>query len=157
MQLSTVKKILLVVLALIIFLVGSFAWIFYGTPIHDLRLWLLEQQFSYAKINHPAQSVLLGRRSYLGPSMYGGACVYATGEVRRSTLNNDNILSTYKDTHVGMGRVPLEIYFTDKSELPYEVPFSEWQEGLENVGTSSVYIVYAETKHHYLGDLRCDD
>lgn len=153
---STVKDLILIIMVLIILVIGSFVWMFHGAPIHDLRLWMLEQRFTHANINHPSGSVLLARRSFLGgPSTHGsGQCVYATGEVRRTTLDQDDILSAYKNTRVG--RFPLEVYFTDQSELPYEVPFGDWQDGLENVRTSGVYIVYASVISPYFGDLRCD-
>lgn len=137
-------------------LVSGFVWIFFGTPIHDFRLWILEQQFTHANTRHPAESILLGRRDYLGPSPYGSKCVYAVGEVRNSILDKDSIRRTYQAT---VRNFPLQIYFTDESELPYEIPFGEWQNGLEDTlkATSTTYIVYAAKKHHFLGDLRCDN
>lgn len=143
-------------LIIIIILGGTFIWIFYGAPIHDLRLRLLEKQFTYINIDHPSGSQLLVRRKYLGPSPYGGKCVYAVGEVRYSTLDKDSIRRTYQATVINF---PLQIYFTDESELPYEIPFGEWQYGLEDAlqATSTTYIVYVAKKYHYLGDLRCDD
>lgn len=153
----TVKDILLIIGVLIILVISSFVWMFYGAPIHDLRLWILEQRFTHANIIHPSDSVLLARRNFLGgPSTHGsGQCVSVAGEVRRTTLDKDDILSAYKNTRVGM--LPVKVYFTDESELPYEVPFGDWQDGLEDVRTSSVYIVYASVINPYLGDLRCDD
>lgn len=138
-----------------LFLIGSLIWIFYGAPIHDWRLWMLKQAFSHANIHHPVESVWLGRRDYLGPSPYGSRCVYATGEVRSTTLEKKDILNAYQNTNVG--KLPLNIYFIDESELPYEVPFGDWRNGLRDINIDTTYIVYIVTKHHFLGDLRCDD
>lgn len=138
-------------------LVGaSWVWIFHGAPIHDINLWMLERQFTRANIDHPVESFLLGKRSYLGPSHYGGKCVYATGEVRRTELDKDKTRRAYQAV---VRNFPLQIYFTDESELPYEIPFGDWQSELEVAPYSdnAVYIVYVAQKHHYLGDQRCDD
>lgn len=147
------RLILLTFLAL----VGtSWVWIFHGAPIHDINLLMLERQFTNANIYHPDESILLGRKSYLGPSVYGSRCIYATGEVRRAELNKDEIRRAYQAV---VRNFPLQIYFTDESELPYEIPFGEWQNELEDIlqATSTTYIVYTARKHHYLGDLRCDN
>lgn len=156
MRRFTAKKILLItVVLLIVLLAGSFVWIFYGAPIHDLRLWIMERQFIRARISHPSESILLGRKSYLGPSFYGRACVYAVGEVRHVALPTSDVLIAYQN--VNIGKLPLKIYFTDESELPYDVPFGEWQDGLVEIKTDTGYIVYIASRHHFLGDLRCDD
>lgn len=146
----------LVALIFLVVVIGFF-WIFYGTPVHDFRLSILERQFTQAHINHPSDSVFLARRSFLGgPSPHGSAqCVYATGEVRHAMLDKSDIQNAYRDSSVG--KQPLKIYFTDESELPYEIPFGEWQEELGDVNTGTVYIVYITTSNHYLGDLRCDN
>lgn len=146
----------LVVLTFLALVGASWVWIFHGAPIHDLRLWILEREFAHANTHHPAESVSLEQRSYLGPSPYGRKCVYAIGEVRHSTLDKDNVRRVYQAI---VRNFPLQIYFTDESELPYEIPFGEWQNGLEDTlqGTSTTYIVYVAKKHHFLGDLRCDD
>jgi hypothetical protein len=145
-------------IVLTLFALGGslFVWIFYGAPIHDINLWTLEKQFARASINHPIESVLLGRRNYLGPSPYGSRCVYAIGEVRHAALDKDKIRRGYQAV---VRNLPLQIYFTDESELPYEIPFGEWQNGLEDIlqATSTTYIVYIARKHHFLGDWRCDD
>ena len=153
----TVKDLLRLIGISVLLIVWAFVWMLFGVPIHDLRNWMLEQRFTHANIQHPPNSIFLARRSFLGgPSEHGSAqCVYATGEVRRTTLSKNEIIDAYKNKKIG--RFPLKVYFTDESELPYEVPFSEWQGGLENVGTSSVYIVYASVITFFLGDLRCDD
>ncbi len=157
MKYFTIKNFLLIIVILITLLIGSFFAMAYGVPIHDLRLWILEQRFTHTNINHPSESVFLARRSFLGgPSEHGSAeCVYATGEIRSTILSKDDVLNAYKGKKIG--RFPLKVYFTDESELPYEVPFGEWQNGLDNIGTSSVYIVYASVITFFLGDLRCDD
>lgn len=160
MKRLSIKKIFLMVTAfLVLLLMGFFIWIIYGTPIHDFRLWSLERQFIRASIDHPAGSILLERKSYLGgKSTHGdGVCIYAFGEVRSAPLGKEDVLRTYKD--IATAKFPIKVFFADGNDWPYELPFVIWQEELESIAPTdnAVYIVYLSSQRHFLGDRRCDD
>ena len=103
MSRSFIKKVFLIVIVFIVlFLIGVFKWVFYGAPIHDFRLWIMEQHFARTMIQHPNNSVFLEKKIYLGgPDTHGsGTCAYAVGELRTATLPKDIIRQAYQDIKV---------------------------------------------------------
>ena len=92
------KSFILSGVALIPFamLVGLFI---HGNPIHDFDAWKLKQNFYAKNIEHPADSVLIEKKLYLGGiSVHGGdVCVYAVGEWRTSTILKQEIVDTYSN------------------------------------------------------------
>ena len=162
MSRSFIKKAFLIVIVFIVlFLIGVFKWVFYGAPIHDFRLWIMEQHFARTMIQHPNNSVFLEKKIYLGgPDTHGsGACAYAVGELRTATLPKDIIRQAYQDIKVK--NLLLKVFFADGTDWPQESPFVNWQDELwdmSHVNTNdTLYIVYIATKHPFLGDFRCDD
>lgn len=162
MRRSFIKKAFLIVIVFIgIFLIGIFKWVFYGAPIHDFRLWVMEQYFANTTIQHPNNSVFLEKKTYLGgPDTHGsGTCVYAVGELRVAKLPEDIIRQEYQDIKVK--KIPLKVFFTDGKDWPQESPFVNWQDELRDMShanaDNTLYIIYIATKYPFLGDLRCDD
>jgi len=137
--------------------------IIYGEPIHDLNTWILERNFYAKNIIHPADSVLLEKKIYLGGiSTHGDPwCVYAVGEVRSSALSNDKITDFYRDITVNhwTEKVPIKVLFGDDHK-PYTLPYAHWQDELRGASTveETKYVVYASTEWPiFLLDHRCDD
>ncbi|MEK7607780.1 MAG: hypothetical protein AAB484_02595 [Patescibacteria group bacterium] len=110
-------------------------------------------------IYHPDESTLLRRTSYLGgPSTHGDrVCIYVVGEVRSTSLRENDIRQVYQD--ITIAGLPLKVFFVDGKDWPYELPFVIWQEEFWDIPpiNNTVYIVYVASRHHFLGDLRCDD
>jgi len=135
----------------------------FGNPIHDLNMWILKKKFYAKNIIHPADSVLLEKKIYLGGiSTHGDPwCVYAVGEVRSSALSNDKITDFYRDITVNhwTEKVPIKVLFGDDHK-PYTLPYAHWQDELRGASTveETKYVVYASTEWPiFLLDHRCDD
>ncbi|MBM3261711.1 hypothetical protein FJY93_04855 [Candidatus Kaiserbacteria bacterium] len=144
-------------------IVIGFVWVLYGTPIHDVRLLILERAFVDAHMRHPSGSILVEQKTYLGGQYAHGSkrCVYAIGELRSMKLSKDNIKKSYEHVFVSFGEehLPVLILFRDESEESYELPFVVWQDELTGMmdGLSTTYMVYVATTYPYLGDPRCND
>ena len=71
---------------------------------------MMEQHFARATTQHPNNSVFLEKKTYLGgPDTHGsGACVYAVGELRAASLQEDVIRQTYQDIKVK--NLPLKVF-----------------------------------------------
>lgn len=153
------KAFLIIIIFIIVFIAGFFGWIFYGAPIHDFRLWMMEQHFARAAIHHPNNSIFLEKKIYLGgPDTHGsGICVYAVGEVRIAPLSKNDIRNAYQNIKVK--DLPLKVFFADENDWPYESPFVDWQDELWDMpyANNTLYIIYATVKYPFLGDFRCDD
>jgi hypothetical protein len=135
----------------------------FGNPIHDLNAWMLEKNFYAKNIKHPAGSVLLEKKVYLGGiSTHGDPwCVYAVGEVRSSALSNTDIVNFYRDITVNLWaeKLPIKVLFGDDRE-PYGLPYAHWQDELRGASTDEAtkYIVYAGVEWPiWFFDNRCDD
>ena len=163
MKTFTIKDFLEIIALLILFVIGVFVWIFFGTPIHDFGLWVLEQNFAYANIEHPKDSVLLEKKTYLGGEYTHGNsnCVYAVGEMRESSHTKDEIRNAYKNASANSSKVRLPLYLIFKDEIdgPYVMPFVIWQDEIWEVpqSTSTFYVVHTFRTFPMLYDLRCDD
>lgn len=159
----TIRDFLGIIAFLIVFVIGAFVWIFYGTPIHDFNLWVLERSFVYADIKHPSGSILLEKKTYLGGKYTHGNsnCVYAVGEMRETKLTKEEIRNVYKRPSANsfIGRLPLYLIFEDEMDGPYEMPFVIWQDEIWEVpeSTNTFYIVHTFRTFPLLFDLRCDD
>ena len=150
---------IILLLGLLLFL------IIYGNPIHDINVWRLEKNFYAKNIVHPADSLLLEKKVYLGGiSTHGdSSCVYAVGEWRSSPLSKETILETYHSSgaiNLWSKKVPIKLMFADGYEGPYTLPYAYWQDDLRSTVTDKNihYIVYVSI--HWpilLLDERCDD
>lgn len=141
-----------------------FVLFIFGDPINDLNIWMLEKNFYAKNIEHPAGSVLLEKKVYLGGiSTHGDPwCVYAVGEVRRSALSKSGITSFYRDISVNLWseKVPVKVLFGDEYGGPYTLPYVHWQDELRDTVADEdvIYVVYAGTRWPILFfDSRCDD
>lgn len=137
-------------------------WVLWEEPIHDVRLWFLEQAFYGTNLPHPADSVLVERKKYLGgPSLHGdNVCIVAVGEVRASTKTKEEIKKAYRDIRIFGGRVPVKILFADEMEENRVLPYVLWQDEIGELSDTSMtpYVLYVSTKQRVLlFDLRCDD
>lgn len=141
---------------------------FYGEPIHDINVWVLEKSFYAKDISHPDNSVLLEKKKYLGGvSLHGGhRCVYAVGEARTAPLSKDEIRRIYQDTTLRYWskKLPLKILFVDEYGGPYTMPYVNWQDDIMSLSKLSEtendthYIVYVAVERPIiLFDYRCDD
>lgn len=138
-------------------------WIVHGEPIHDINVWYMEKSFYTQHIKHPSNSILLGKKKYLGgPSMHGDSrCVYAVGETRSAPLSKEEIKRAYLDQSIGFWtrRLPLNVLFVDEYNGPRELPFVMWQDELPYIfASTTLYVVYVSGQRDIiLYDLRCDD
>src|SRR3989344_9575934 len=121
----------------IIFVVSGFLYVvmivFYGIPLHDLNLWILEQRYETIHAFHPQNSILLEKKKYLGgPDDHGSQqCNYVVGEIRSSNLTKEEIKFSYSGRSVpsmsGLNRIPVEILFFDtETSWQMEYPWGTW-------------------------------
>src|SRR3989338_3467972 len=135
------------VIILVLFSLPFILFIF-GNPIHDINAWRLEKNFYAKNIEHPADSVLLEKKVYLGGmSTHGDPwCVYAVGEVRQSALSKPEIINFYRDTSVNLWSKegPIKVLFGDAYGGPYTLPYAHWQDELRDTITDEdvIYVVY---------------
>jgi hypothetical protein len=151
-------------------LIGSslFFFLFRGVPLHDFRLWSLERNFRAAALYHPTESMLLGKKTYLGgPYEHGSLrCDFFVGELRSSPLSKDKIRQAYNGGSIesfdNTGPVPLNVLFFDEERWTMNSPLGDWwDEWYGSVSTATVQTVYfvfaSQEGYPFLGDLRCDD
>lgn len=143
---------------IVVALVSLFFFVlpFYGVPIHDLNLWLLQKDFS-THVHHPDRSIFIEKKTYLGgPSEHGShTCVYAVGEIRSAPLTREAVEQAYREAAPSS-----RVLFTDDESL--EQPLDTWRDELVSVAeaastTDTLYVTYLMKSYPFLGDLRCDD
>ena len=129
---------------------------FYGVPIHDLNLWLLQRDFD-TQVHHPVNSIFIEKRTYLGgPSEHGShTCVYAVGEIRSTPLTREGIEQAYREAAPSS-----RMLFV--GEASPESPFAMWVNELMDIANATstedtLYVIYLVKSYPSLGDLRCDD
>ena len=95
------------------------------SPLDDV-----EQHFARATTQHPNNSVFLEKKTYLGGRirMAVARIVYAVGELRAASLQEDVIRQTYQDIKVK--NLPLKVFLLTGKGWPQELPFIIWQDEL---------------------------
>lgn len=160
---NSYRTIGIVVILLTLLYVGVVPY----NPIHDFNHWMFDRHYRAALFPHPTDSVLLSYKSYFGgPDDHGsGTCVYAAGEFRSSSLAKMELKQRYATSSVlsvyGFKKIPVKVLFPDEPETwPLNYPLGDWwfdfSEQAETA-TTTIYLVYAEEKQPFWGDLRCDD
>lgn len=156
------KHICIVALTVLAVFVILCLWLLaLGMPLHDFNLVRLQQR--YENIAHPAGTVSLRKMTYLGgPDEHGSqTCVYAVGELRRSSIPRDVVKMAYeKSAGINRGNVPLQIFFAHTGPLLLTSPLYDWLIELEEAKDASagtVYLVYDAQEVPFWGDYRCDD
>ena len=135
----------------------------YGNPIHDFHAWRLKQNFYAKNIEHPADSMLIEKKFYLGGiSVHGGdVCAYAVGEWRTSTISKQEIIDTYNSIEVSLGaeKIPVKVMFAGEYDSPNILPDEYWQDYLRGTVTDERvhYIMYVSAKRPIVWfDFRCN-
>lgn len=136
-------------------------------PIHDFNNWIFDRHYRAAIFPHPNDSVLLAHKSYFGgPDDHGsGTCIYSAGEFRSSKLTKIELEQRYATSSIvsvyGLKKINVDILFPDDPHTwPLNYPLGDWfQEFSEQAmsTTTTIYLIYAEEKYPFFGDLRCDD
>lgn len=129
---------------------------FYGVPIHDFNLWMLQKDFN-AHVRHPDSSIFIEKKTHLGgPSEHGShTCVYAVGEIRSAPLTREAIEQAYRKVAPSS-----QMLFMEDESL--ESPLDMWGDELMDIAgatstTDTLYVTYLMKTYPFLGDLRCDD
>lgn len=136
-------------------------------PMHDFNHWMFGRHYRAALLPHPNDSMFLAYKSYFGgPDDHGsGTCVYAAGEFRSSSLTKDELKQRYAISSVlsvyGFKKIPVRILFPDEpGTWPLNYPLGDWWPDFSEqarTAPTTMYLVYAEEKQPFWGDLRCDD
>lgn len=136
-------------------------------PMHDFNHWMFGRHYRAALLPHPNDSMFLAYKSYFGgPDDHGsGTCVYAAGEFRSSSLTKDELKQRYAISSVlsvyGFKKIPVRILFPDEpGTWPLNYPLGDWWSDFSEqakTAPTTMYLVYAEEKQPFWGDLRCDD
>jgi hypothetical protein len=155
---------IVIVVVVSIFLLCGFVWLLvgalFGIPIHDVRLWMLENNFKTTALQyHPRESMLIEKKKYLGgPQEHGSlVCDIYVGELRAAPLSKEKIRAAYRS-----GEKSFEILFPDEGGWTMESPlgdwWDEWHDSSILATSSTVYFVFIARKNYPdLGDFRCDD
>lgn len=136
-------------------------------PIHDFNHWMFDRHYRAALLPHPNDSMLLAYKSYFGgPDDHGsGTCIYAVGEFRSSSLTKAELKQRYATSSVlsvyGFKKIPVRVLFPNEpGTRPLNYPLGDWWPDFSEqakTATTTIYLVYAEEKQPFWGDLRCDD
>lgn len=157
------------ILAVIFFIIALAVYsFFFGSPLNDLGVNVLENKFYSLSIEHPADSELIHKKKYLGGNSLhgGGVCIFAVGESRVSGLSQTELKEKYKKYRINFlgEELKVKVLFPDSMEEQNYLPYVDWQGELyeeslfapDNKQTS--YVVYVSvTEPIPLFDYRCDD